>query len=50
MSESRESRDSKEKGYWGRRASFYLMKDFNCALAFLEVFPKPELILFMITE
>lgn len=32
------SKDSKEKGYWGRRASLYLMKDFNCALASLEVF------------
>jgi C_GCAxxG_C_C family probable redox protein len=30
--------NKKSKGYWGRRASFYLMKDFNCALAFLEVF------------
>ena len=28
----------KKKGYWGRRAPFYLMKDFNCALASLEVF------------
>jgi len=33
-----ESMDKKSKGYWGRRASFYLMKDFNCALASLEVF------------
>ena len=33
-----ESIDKKSKGYWGRRASFYLMKDFNCALASLEVF------------
>ena len=30
--------DNKEKGYWGRRASLYLIKDFNCALASLEVF------------
>ena len=32
------STDNKEKGYWGRRASLYLMKDFNCALASMEVF------------
>ena len=30
--------DNKEKGYWGRRASLYLIKDFNCALASMEVF------------
>ena len=30
--------DNKEKGHWGRRAPFYLIKDFNCALASLEVF------------
>jgi hypothetical protein len=30
--------DNKEKGYWGRMAPFYLIKDFNCALASLEVF------------
>jgi hypothetical protein len=30
--------DNKEKGQWGRRAPFYLIKDFNCALASLEVF------------
>jgi hypothetical protein len=30
--------DNNEKGYWGRRASLYLIKDFNCALASMEVF------------
>ena len=30
--------DNKKKGYWGRKAPFYLMKDFNCALASMEVF------------
>ena len=30
--------NNKEKGYWGRRASLYLMKDFNCALASMEAF------------
>ena len=30
--------NNKEKGYWGRRASLYLIKDFNCALASMEVF------------
>jgi len=30
--------DNKKKGHWGRRASLYLMKDFNCALASLEAF------------
>ena len=30
--------DNKEKGYWGRSASLYLIKDFNCALASMEVF------------
>ncbi len=37
---------NRTKGYWGRRAPFYLMKDSNCALASLEVFQnmigKPE--------
>jgi hypothetical protein len=28
----------KEKAYWGRRASMFLWKDLNCALATLEVF------------
>ena len=37
---------NRTEGYWGRRAPFYLMKDWNWALASLEVFQnmieKPE--------
>jgi hypothetical protein len=32
------SADKKKKGYWGRRGPFCLIKNFNCALASLEVF------------